>query len=144
MLEKLFPVEEQHPESANSDQLSGRHVLNFVRALPDCSEATEQDAQHWLNSDSHDPGWQLLAQYELIHGEVDESADEEEEEAEKHDDERGSEDGEESLKERDALKSLQHVMDWYQTTWEWTPDSMRLFQYIWEYLVTDVLSANHI
>lgn len=73
---KLFPLEGENPDSTVSHQLSGRHVLNLIRALPDCSEATEQDAEDWLNNDAQDPGWRLLSSDELLDGKVDESDEE--------------------------------------------------------------------
>lgn len=127
---KLFPLEVTNPESANVDQLSGRHILNLVRALPNCSEATDQDAEEWLNTDAHDPGWKLLSPEEIMDGEAHDSEGEEEEENEET-----SVDAEDTVfSEREALKSVQYLMGWYQRTWECTPASMRVLENIREYL----------
>lgn len=108
----------------------------MVRALPNCSQATEQDAEDWLNSDAHEQGWKLSLPEELI-GDDDNEATVKDE-----DEESGEED--EALREREALKALRYLMGWYQTTWECTPEKMRVLEDMREYLITDVLFSNRI
>lgn len=58
--------------------------------------------------------------------------------------ERGVDDQEESVTERKALEGITTAMKYYQSTWDCTPDDMLLLQKIQQYIVGDVLAANHV
>lgn len=62
---RLFPLDADSPGSGDIDQLGGEHIINLVRALQDCSEATAKDAEDWLNSDAQDPGWKLWSEEDI-------------------------------------------------------------------------------
>lgn len=117
---KLFPLDVVTSEAPAVDQITGQQILNLVRALPDGEEATAEDANDWLDSDAHDPGWKLLSAEEIVNGteddvheEMEESLDEEGEEQEDencHDNENSAA---KCCDERKALESINYVIQSY-------------------------------
>ncbi|XP_015124487.1 jerky protein homolog-like isoform X2 [Diachasma alloeum] len=123
-----FPPSEEHSESVDSDELSGRHILNLVRALPGCSEATDEDIEEWLNSDARDPEWEMVPPHEDV-------------KEEKCDEEREVSEDEGVFGECEALKALNYVMGWYRTTQECTPIGMGVLGGMKEQLITTISSS---
>lgn len=115
----------------------------MIRPLPQCSEAQQKDADDWLNSDEHEPGWRLLTEEEIINGQIDESNHEEN----VSDDEREGGEGpdlgdEEYYNEHEALKGLNYAIKYYQATWDCIPDDLRVLQKIQPYIISEVLHDN--